>query len=350
MSHNQLRHDRNCLNCGNQVEERYCTHCGQENLKIQDSAVHLVIHYIQDLFHYDGKVWHTLKNLLLKPGMVPHEYMEGKRMRNLDPVRFYVFASTAFFLILFFTVNLEELNPDAKPEENYERRLYNLNQEKKFLKQEIDTVHIHTLTQHLQQKIDSVNKANEGSGESRIELDLSTPLPGDLDSAGWLSKIINERAEARRAKMEIQHQGDTLSAAEAFISEVFHKMPLLLFLSMPFFALYLKLLYFTSFRKRYVEHFIFSVYHYSYLFMITSAYIIFTYGVKKAIEASINFIDDWLTPGFILYLCVYLWLSMARFYRDRWFYRLPRFVVLLLFLLITVLLLFFLIIFLTLVS
>lgn len=347
MSHNQLRQDRNCLNCGNQVEERYCTHCGQENLKIQDSAVHLVIHYVQDLFHYDGRIWHTLKNLLLKPGMVPHEYMEGKRMRNLEPVRFYVFASTVFFLILFFTVNLEEINPNEAPEKNYARRLYNLNQEKKFLKNEIDTIHIHALTTHLQQQVDSFNKANP-SRENKIELDLSTPLPND--TSGWLSRMLNERAEARREKMETEHQGDSLSAAEAFLSEVFHKLPLLLFLSMPFFALYLKLLYFTSLRKRYVEHFIFSIYHYSYLFTITSAYLIFIYGAKKINGGFLDFIDQWMTPAFILYLCVYLWLSMARFYGDRWLYRLPKYIVLMLFLMTTLLLLFFLILFLTIIS
>src|SRR6188508_1592278 len=102
MSHNKLRQEKNCLNCGHIVEERFCSHCGQENLEIQDSAFHLIIHYIQDLFHYDGKFWHTLKTLMLKPGQVAVEYMEGKRTRNLKPVQFYVFASTVFFLLLFY--------------------------------------------------------------------------------------------------------------------------------------------------------------------------------------------------------------------------------------------------------
>src|SRR5687767_15181855 len=139
MSHDKLRHEKNCLNCGQIVEERFCTHCGQENLQIQDSAFHLILHYIQDLFHYNGKIWHTLKNLIVKPGLVPVEYMEGKRMRNLDPVRFYVFSSTVFFLILFFIVNVREWHEPPPSELNYTKRLYNLNQEKKFLKGAPDT-------------------------------------------------------------------------------------------------------------------------------------------------------------------------------------------------------------------
>src|SRR5688500_10817736 len=133
MSHHKIRQEKNCLNCGQTVEDRYCTHCGQENVEIQHSALHLIFHYVQDLFHYDGKVWHTLKNLLLKPGLVASEYMEGKRMRNLEPVRFYVFASTVFFLLLFFIVNSDKWNSSIEPELNYPRRIYNLNQEKKFI-------------------------------------------------------------------------------------------------------------------------------------------------------------------------------------------------------------------------
>ena len=350
MSHRQLRTESNCLNCGHEVEERYCTHCGQENLEIQHSAIHLIIHYVQDLFHYDGKVWNTLKNLLLKPGLPAKEYMAGKRMRNLEPVRLYVFASTVFFLILFFEVDFNKLNPDVEPELNYERRLFGLNQERKFLKDEIDTVHIHTLMQHLQMKLDSMNKINQDSGGNHVEFDFSTPVTDDLDSSSWLVKIIGERMEARRAKLEKQHQGDTLSAAEAFFDEVFHKLPLLFFLSMPFFALFLKILYFRSFRKRYVEHFIFSVYHYAYLFMITSLYLIFQYGLQKINGRLSDNMEGWTGTVFTVYVCIYLWLSMARFYEDRWFKRFIKFLMLMFLLVVTLLLLFFLIFFLTIIT
>lgn len=156
MSHNNLRHENNCLNCGNVVQDRFCTHCGQENLQIQDSAFHLILHYLQDLFHYDGKIWQTLKNLILKPGLVATEYMEGKRIRHLEPIRFYVFSSTVFFILLFFFVNEEKWNKPVDPEHNYDKRIYNLNQEKKFLKGSPDTVFINSLKAHLIHKRDSL--------------------------------------------------------------------------------------------------------------------------------------------------------------------------------------------------
>jgi hypothetical protein len=347
MSHNKLRHEKNCLNCGHTVEERFCTNCGQENLQIQDSAFHLILHYIQDLFHYDGKVWHTLKNLLVKPGLVPGEYMNGKRMRNLEPVRFYVFASTIFFLILFFVVSTDDWNKSTPPELNYTKRIYNLNQEKKFLKGHSDTLYIDLLTQHLKGIQDSIARLDPDSSGNRVELDLSTPIPSDTIGDGWISKMIEKRAEHRRKEMEEKHSGDAVSAATDFFSEVFHKLPLLLFLSMPFFALFLKVLYIGSARRRYVDHFIFSIYHYSFMFMITSLFLIIFYGVDNLKYGWTYWFSAFSPWVFILYLCIYLWSSMGRFYGDRWYYRLPKYFTLMFLLFATIVVLFLLIFFLT---
>ena len=345
MSHNKLRTDKNCLNCGNVVEDRYCTHCGQENLEIQDSAIHLIVHYVQDLFHYDGKVWHTLKNLILKPGLVASEYMEGKRMRNLEPVRFYVFSSSVFFILLFLVVNEEKWNTPKDPEHNYGKRIYHLNQEKKFRKGEPDTAYIDLLKAPLIAKRDSLE--NTSSSENKLELDLSTPEVRDTQNMGWLEKVIDERAEARRKKMESKHEGDEQGAANEYVSEVFHKFPLLFFLSMPFFALFLKLLYFKFSRKRYVEHFIFSVYHYAFLFMITGLFLILRLGIDKIDTKPPFVLENVLTSLFILYLAVYLWFSMARFYQDRWFMRLLKYVSLMTLLFFTMLILLLIILFVT---
>ncbi|HUR31003.1 MAG TPA: DUF3667 domain-containing protein [Saprospiraceae bacterium] len=350
MSHHKIRHEKNCLNCGLPVEERYCTHCGQENVEIQHSAFHLILHYIQDLFHYDGKVWHTLKNLLLKPGLVASEYMEGKRMRNLEPVRFYVFSSTVFFLLLFLMVNSEKWNPSVAPELNYTRRIYNLNQEKKFIKGSDDTVYVNLLLTPLIHKQDTIINDTTSSSGRTIVFDLNDPFEEDTSTHGWLGQLIQKRTEARRKEMEEKHQGDPMSAATDFFSEVFHKLPLLLFLSMPFFALFLRILYLRSSRKRYVEHFIFSVYHYSFLFMATGLFIVIEYFFGKLNLGWAPAFRAYSWTAYILFLCFYLWLSIGRFYNDRWYYRLPKYLLLLFLLGITIVLLFFLVFFITIMS
>ncbi len=101
MSRHHLRHDKNCLNCGFPVEERFCSRCGQENLEPKESVGHLVGHFFADLTHFDSKLFVTLKDLIIRPGFLTREYVAGRRVAYLNPIRMYVFISAIFFVALF---------------------------------------------------------------------------------------------------------------------------------------------------------------------------------------------------------------------------------------------------------
>lgn len=101
MSHLQERKERNCLNCNAEVHGKYCSICGQENLEPAESVWHLVSHFFNDITHFDGKFFSSLKLLLLKPGFLSYEYKMGRRNSYLNPVRMYVFTSFLFFFIFF---------------------------------------------------------------------------------------------------------------------------------------------------------------------------------------------------------------------------------------------------------
>lgn len=102
MSHSKERKEKNCLNCNAQVLGRFCQVCGQENIEPKETFWHLVTHFFYDVTHFDGKFFSTVKYLLWKPGFLTYEYVRGKRMTYLHPIRMYVFTS-AFFFLLFFT-------------------------------------------------------------------------------------------------------------------------------------------------------------------------------------------------------------------------------------------------------
>ncbi|SHL20831.1 Protein of unknown function [Chitinophaga jiangningensis] len=96
-----LREDKHCLNCGYEVPERYCTHCGQENTVQHETFGHLVKHFVADIFHYDSQFLITLKYLMIRPGFLTREYMAGRRVRYVNPIKLYVFVSFVFFLTAF---------------------------------------------------------------------------------------------------------------------------------------------------------------------------------------------------------------------------------------------------------
>ncbi len=111
MSHLPERKERNCLNCGTIVQGRYCQVCGQENTEPKESFWHMITHFLSDITHFDGKFFSTIKVLFRKPGQLTKEYLAGRRVAYLHPVRMYVFTSAFFFLIFFTFFKLD--NSDA---------------------------------------------------------------------------------------------------------------------------------------------------------------------------------------------------------------------------------------------
>ena len=116
MSKSLLREDKTCLNCHYVVEKRFCPNCGQENANTRKTFYHLFVHFFEDLTHYENAFWKTIKNLLLKPGTLTKEYLSGKRLSYLAPVRLYIFISFVVFLSISFISNdHDELNVEKKP-------------------------------------------------------------------------------------------------------------------------------------------------------------------------------------------------------------------------------------------
>lgn len=114
MSHFKERRQKDCLNCGAVVYGRYCHLCGQENIEPKESFWHLVTHFVYDITHFDGKFFSTVKCLLLKPGFLSKEYIRGRRMSYLNPIKMYVFIS-AFFSLFFFSIFSPHINLNEKP-------------------------------------------------------------------------------------------------------------------------------------------------------------------------------------------------------------------------------------------
>uniref|UniRef100_A0ABZ2YMC8 DUF3667 domain-containing protein n=1 Tax=Chitinophaga pollutisoli TaxID=3133966 RepID=A0ABZ2YMC8_9BACT len=100
MKTQHLRQEKTCLNCGHPLPDGFCGHGGQENVETGESFGHLVNHFFQDITCYDSKFLTTLKFLFFYPGLLTREYIAGKRMSYVNPVRLYVFTSFVFFLMM----------------------------------------------------------------------------------------------------------------------------------------------------------------------------------------------------------------------------------------------------------
>ena len=114
MSHLHERKEKICLNCKAELIDRYCHHCGQENVEPKETVWHLIQHFFNDITHFDGKFFSSVGYLLRKPGFLSKEYMLGRRASYLNPIRMYVFSSAIFFLLLFSTREHSEFDIEGQ--------------------------------------------------------------------------------------------------------------------------------------------------------------------------------------------------------------------------------------------
>lgn len=82
-----------CKNCENIFEGNFCNLCGQ-NSHTHKINFHYVVHEIQhSIFHVDGGIFYTIKELTKRPGNSIREFIEGKRVKHFKPVTYVIILS-----------------------------------------------------------------------------------------------------------------------------------------------------------------------------------------------------------------------------------------------------------------
>jgi hypothetical protein len=91
-----------CKNCSHEFEGKYCPSCGQKG-KTGRITIRQVFKDIRNHFiHFEQGFLYTIKELLIRPGHTIREYIEGKRVRHIKPVRFMFWATAISFLVLHY--------------------------------------------------------------------------------------------------------------------------------------------------------------------------------------------------------------------------------------------------------
>lgn len=275
MSRYHLRHERNCLNCGFRVEERYCTRCGQENVEPKESVGHLVGHFFADITHFDSKIFTTLKDLIFRPGFLTSEYVAGRRVAYLNPIRMYVFISAIFFLALYAdkgegggkvndanTVNvIRQQIADSlrRAGGDSAQRASNLK-----LAAKLDTARQDSA------KDESVYLGYTTGGLVKVDImerkyntvreydSVQRTLPDSAKAKGIMKWILRNNV-----KMKEKYGGSVIHREV----DIRHDIPKVMFVLLPLFALYVGWMYSRK-KYYYVQHAIFSVHFHCFYFLL----------------------------------------------------------------------------------
>ncbi|HYP26459.1 MAG TPA: DUF3667 domain-containing protein [Blastocatellia bacterium] len=95
-----------CLTCGSVLHGRYCHQCGQKRVDHHELSVkHFFGHFVHEITHLDSnKILRTLFALLFRPGLLPREYLSGRKGLYINPIRVYLTISALYFFFAWGTL------------------------------------------------------------------------------------------------------------------------------------------------------------------------------------------------------------------------------------------------------
>ena len=87
------------VNCGAALAGPFCAECGQRAVPPHPSVAELAGDALTEFSGWDGKFAETMRLLLLKPGELTRQWLDGRRVHFIAPLRLYLTASLVFFLV-----------------------------------------------------------------------------------------------------------------------------------------------------------------------------------------------------------------------------------------------------------
>lgn len=203
-----------CLNCGADVQRRYCPECGQRSRHPDPTLREFVQELAAEVLNWDGKLFTTFTTLFTKPGRLTQEYLAGRRVSFISPLRLYLTCSVLYF---FVAAVVPDHQPEPKQGGSVQTQLGPLSLQ-----------------------------ASDSAALARY-LD-STSRSGDPTKRAWGSHFRN--ALGRSGEL-------TAAMKEA--------LPKMMFVLVPFFAALVALV-FRQRRMRYPQHLVFALHVHAFLF------------------------------------------------------------------------------------
>lgn len=318
MSHFKERSEKNCLNCNAAVQGKYCHVCGQENIEPKETAWHLVTHFFNDITHFDGKFFGTLKLLIIRPGFLSKEYMIGRRNSYLNPIRMYIFTSAFFFLIFFsfFKVNEKEVTRttiNGKTLEEVEKMdsthfadyTRNINRE--------DSMPDIPMTRngflHYRDSVKTKSGISFSNSKYKSKEQYDSVLASGKKHDGWFKRqLVYKQIELNK-----KFEDNPNKITQAFSETLLHSLPQMMFVSLPLFALLLQLLYARRKEFYYVNHAMFSIHLYIFIFIG----MLLMFGVSKLNEQLEWGVLTVLNVLLFLGISFYEYKALRNFYKQR---------------------------------
>ena len=324
-----------CENCGAPLAGRYCAQCGQAAIDYRRSFRHVIVDILDSFLNWDSKFFATIGWLIVRPWHLTNEFLAGRRVRYLHPLRLYLLASILFFFAVTHwakSIHLDtdklsprELSPQDRTE--IEAVLKNKNlppgaraEIEKALKEESPPPKATKTEEAVKEKPQSPAPQNKTEGTNTQGETKQGDFGPFLQIGPEKPSTPFEQWLETQAKEKIGEHG---SKAQLFLMTVISNLPYMMLCCIPLFAFVLKILYIRR-GVFYIDHLIYALHIHTFAYVGIILIGLITMGLNRTAPGPV--------AGSIIGLlwfafAVQIFLSIRRVYRQGWFFSIFKFFV-----------------------
>lgn len=311
----------NCLNCGTELKGTYCHNCGQHITDHTLTVKSFLLNYLDNAFWWDSQHFKTLRLLISRPGFLTNEYLSGKFVSQVQPLKLNMFLLFVFITLFVSFSSPEKINNSIQSFTNNEMFFSAIQMEaikndevyfNKALASPRDTVEL----------LAPLFFAKEYSTLISCHQVIYDTNGTDVDK--WIAIVPHSFIEDNIIKTDENgtyhynaqesHTLRNLSIAKSIWEQMSEltlvHFPMLILLTAPFLSLSL-LIVLREKKRPFVAHFIFSMHYIAFIELI----FIFIY----LLYLFINPPTEILNIIFALSSCTYFTLSFREVYKTTWF-------------------------------
>src|SRR5438094_8495931 len=319
-----------CENCGALLTGRWCSQCGQAAIDYRRSFRHVIVDVLDSFLNWDSKFFATIGWLIARPWHLTNQFLAGRRVPYVHPLRLYLLVSILFFFVINYWAKsihadpsklsaddradiAAELNdPDIPPA--VKARIRGALEAKGRTQPEAQTC---PSPQPPVTPQPSVIGSPAPSAPS-----VTSPSPsGDFRPLVQFDKPPSDKFEKWLEQRAKEKMGEHGSKMALFITTLFSNLPYMMLCCIPLFALVLKVLYVRK-RVFYIDHLVYALHIHSFAYLAIMFIVLITLGLNRSIPGTFA---GWIIAALWITFATQIFLSIRRVYRQGWFFTVFKF-------------------------
>ena len=327
-----------CENCGAELMGHWCAQCGQPAIEYRRSFRYVVADLLDEFLNWDSRFFTTIALLIVKPWRLTNEFLAGKRVRYVNPLRLYLLASILFFFAVNYGAKGIRIDATKFPEEKRAEVAAAIAGQRSEIEKELNKENLTPeQRQKLQKTLDYLTRPSATATPAPGQTESATPSPGASATAqpgeqnygpvgdrpfvvfdDGKSTTPFERWIEGRAKEKMGEHGTKMGL---FIATLLSNLPYMMLCCIPLFALVLKLLYIRR-HLFYIDHLIYALHIHSFFYASVMLIVLATIGLTRFASGAIA---GWLIALLWVAFVTQIFLSIRFVYRQGWFWSIFKF-------------------------